>query len=100
MTYVSNVEFQNWGDMIGLLTRPVDRMKPVLGAFVSMDRNRWYFFFTGESMEKGRTYTRMRWRQEETAPNSDTNMVELTTPHQITEEIYYSACGQIDRHDR
>ena len=51
-------------------------------------------------MEKGRPYTGMKCRQEDPYPNADTNMVELNIPHQITAEIYYSACGQIDRHNR
>ena len=38
--------------------------------------------------------------QEDPAPNADPNMVELTIPQPITEELYYSACGQIDRHNR
>ena len=63
MAYLSNIEFQNWKNMSGSLTRPVDRMKPVLGAFVSVDRNRRYFIFTGGSMENGRPYTRARWRK-------------------------------------
>ena len=42
-----------------LLTRPVDRKNPVLGAFVWMDQNRRYFIFTGASMEKRRPYTLM-----------------------------------------
>ena len=29
MAYLSNIDFQNRGDMSGLLTRPVDRTKPV-----------------------------------------------------------------------
>ena len=33
MAYLSTIEFQNRGDMSGLLTRPVDRTKPVLGDF-------------------------------------------------------------------
>ena len=40
MAYLSNIDFQNRGDMGGLLTRSVDRTKPVLGAFVWMYRNR------------------------------------------------------------
>ena len=40
MVYLSNIEFYNRGDMSGLLTRPVDSTKPVLGAFVWMDGNR------------------------------------------------------------
>ena len=34
MEYLSNIELHNRGDMGGLLTRFVDRTKPVLGDFV------------------------------------------------------------------
>ena len=51
-------------------------------------------------MEKGQQYNCMRWRQEETSPNADPNMIDTTTPQPITEDIYYSARGQIDRHNR
>ena len=81
MEYLSNIEFQNRGDISGLLTSPVYRTKPVLGAFVWMDQNRRYLIFTGVSMEKGRTYTHMRWRQEDPDPNSDPNIVEPTSNH-------------------
>ena len=47
MAYLSNMEFQNRVDMSELLTRTVDRKKPVLGAIVWMNRNRRYFIFTG-----------------------------------------------------
>ena len=50
MAHLSNIEFHNQGDVIGLLNRPVDMTKPVLGAFVWMVRNRPYFIFTGGSM--------------------------------------------------
>ena len=56
MSYLYTIDFQNRGDMSGLLTRPVERTKPVLGAFVWMDWNMRYFIFTGVSMEKGRPY--------------------------------------------
>ena len=39
MAYLSNTELHNRGYMIGLLTRPVESTKPVLGAFVWMDQN-------------------------------------------------------------
>ena len=42
----------------------------------------------------------MQWRKEDPAPNSEPNMIDLTIPHTITVEIYYIACGQIDRHNR
>ena len=52
MAYLSNIEFQNWGDMSSFSTRPVDRTKPVLGAFVWMDRNRQYFILLGYRWRK------------------------------------------------
>ena len=59
MAYLSTIGFHNRGDISGWLTRPLDRTNPVLGDFVCMDRNRWYFIFTGRSTDKGRTYTHM-----------------------------------------
>ena len=52
MSYLSNIELHNQGDMSVLLTRPVYMTKLVLGAFVWMDQNRRYFIFTGGYMEK------------------------------------------------
>ena len=46
LAYLSNIEFHNQGYMSGLLAKPVDSTKLVLGAFVWMDRNRWYLIFT------------------------------------------------------
>ena len=51
-------------------------------------------------MKKGRQCNNMQWRQDEPVLNTDTNMVELTTPHSIEADIYYTACEQIDRHNR
>ena len=65
-----------------------------------MDHNGRYFIFTGVSIDKGRPYIHPRWRKYYPAPNSDPNMVELTIPQPITADLYYSACGQIDRHNR
>ena len=65
-----------------------------------MYRNRRYFIFTGDFMDKGRLYTRTQWRKDDPSPNADPDMVELTIPQPTTADIYYSACGQIDRHNR
>ena len=51
-------------------------------------------------MEKGRLYTRTQWIQEDPAPNADPNMFGMTIPQPITEDLYYNACGKIDRHNR
>ena len=99
-TYLSNINFQNWGDMSIFLTRPVGSTKMVLGDFVWMDWNKRYLIFTGVSTEKGWSYTCMRWKQEDHAPNVEPNTVEPTIPKTITADIYFSACGQIYRHNR
>ena len=59
MSYLSNIELQNRGDMSGLLTRPVDRTETMVDDFVWIDRNRRYFIFTGVLIEKGWPYTCM-----------------------------------------
>ena len=100
MVYLFNIELQNWGDMTGLLIMTVDRMKAVLGDFLKIDWNGWYFIFTGGLIEKGRRHTPMRWRQEDPEPNAEPNMVDITTPQMTKAEIYYSACDQIDRPNR
>ena len=100
MAYLSKIESQNRGYMSGLLTRLVERKNPVLGDFVWMDRNRRYLIFTGGLMERGQSHTCPQWRQEDPVPNADPTMVEPNTPQPITAEIYYSACGQIDRQNR
>ena len=84
MSYLSNIEFQNWGDMSGFLTRPVNRTKPVLVDLFLMDRNMRYLIFNGGSIEKGNPYTHMIWSQEDPAPNTYPNMVDMTIPHPIT----------------
>ena len=96
LTYSSRIR----GGMSGLLTKPVDRTNPVVGAFICMYQNRQNLFFTGGSIEKGRQYTRKQWSQEDPAANTDHNMVELTIPQPITVELYYSTFGKIDRHNR
>ena len=88
MAYLSNIELQNWGDISELMTRTVDKTKPMLGDFFWMDRNRQYFIFTGGLTEKGCSYNRMQWRQEAPAPTVEPSMVELTIPQPITEDIY------------
>ena len=88
MAYLSNIEFHTWEDISGLLTRPVDRKNPVLGALALMYQNRPYFIFNWGYTEKGRPYTHMLWRHEDPGPNADPNMVELIIPHPITEDVY------------
>ena len=100
MAYLSNIEFHNWGDMSGFLTRPVDRTQPLLGTFFWVDRTRRYFIFTQGPMEKGRLHTCTQWRQDEPAPNEEPNIVDMTTPQPIKEDMYYSVCGKIDMHNR
>ena len=97
IAYLSTIYLQNQGNMSVLLTRSVDRTKPVLGEFVWIDQNRRYFIFTGGYMDKGHPYTWMQQIQEEPTTDADPNMVDLDIPQPITAEIYYSTCDQIER---
>ena len=53
MAYLSNIEFQNRGYMSGLLTRPVDRTKPKLGAFFGWIGTGGNSFLLGDRWRKG-----------------------------------------------
>ena len=53
MEYLYNIEFHNWGDMSGLLTSPVDRTKPVLGAFFYGLEQAVLLFYWGIDWRKG-----------------------------------------------
>ena len=47
MTYLSNIELQNQGDISGLLTRPIDRTKLVLGGFFYVSEQAALHFYWG-----------------------------------------------------
>ena len=42
----------------------------------------------------------MYCRQEDPAPNSEPNVVDLNISQTITEDMYFSACDKIDSHNR
>jgi hypothetical protein len=65
-------------------------------ALVWADRERRYFISTASSAAAGASYETVRWRQVPDGPQRQTLTVEQTK----VAEIYYSACAQIDKHNR
>jgi hypothetical protein len=61
-----------------------------------LDRDRRYFIATASSTLEGSPYSRTRWRQVEDGPAR----VDLEVRQRMLVEVYYSACAQIDRHNR
>ena len=51
-------------------------------------------------MVDGTPYSRTRWRQEDISPNAEPQQVDLTITQPVASEIYYSACGMIDRYNQ
>jgi len=98
MAYLSSLELQARGDRKGLTTVDSDGIRFV--AYVWMDRERRYFISTASSLAPGADYVRTRWRQVDDTPNADPERVEMNIPQPKASELYYSACGQIDRHNR
>ena len=43
---------------------------------------------------------RQKWRQFFADFNSDTQVVELENPQQVAADVYYTACGAVDRPNR
>jgi hypothetical protein len=100
MRFLSSVELNHRGDRIGLVSNGQQTRDPTMLAFVWMDRQMRYFIASASSLEAGTPYKRWRWRQVDTNPNADPTNVELLVPQPKAAELYYSACGMIDRHNR
>jgi hypothetical protein len=99
LAYLSGLELRARGDRVGVGDHDVD-LQPIMMAFVFMDRDRHYFISTTSSLLPGTTTRRTRWRQDDEAPNADPTRVELEIPQPLACEIYFSACGKIDQHNR
>jgi hypothetical protein len=101
MRYLALVELNHRGDRKGLLSNAGWQAGgPSMLAFVWMDCQRQYFIATASLLEAGTPYKRWRWRQVDTVQNADPTNVELLVPQPKAAEVYYSACGMIDRHNR
>ena len=112
MQYLSSIELlERRGQYVGV-TRKGDDEKDVMMAYVWMDRDRRYFISTASTLQPGKPYTRVRWRQQErqdildedqdgdAVNNEEAVKQKLTIPQPKCSEIYYNTCGAIDKHNR
>jgi hypothetical protein len=99
MAYLERHKLSERGERFGLVHRDADP-QPIMMAFVIMDRNRHHFISTTSSLLPGTTTERIRGRQEDEAPNAEPRRMELEIPQPMACEIYFSACGKIDQHNR
>jgi hypothetical protein len=97
--YLSNLEMRVRGERRGVIARD-ENGTPSMLAFCWMDRDRRYFISSASSLQPGRAYSRHRWRQVSNELNAAPERVELEIPQPQAAEIYYNACGMIDRHNR
>jgi Transposase IS4 len=87
------------GDRYGLLSKDVATGTDLL-AVLWIDRDRRYFISTVSSLSAGNPCFRQRWRQEDQTANAEPVMRDIVIQQPEVCEIYYSACGKIDRHNR
>lgn len=99
MAYLNRIELSERGDRRGLIAKDSNN-QPSMIAFVWMDRDRRYFIASASSLDEGEPYNRFRWRQVDVEDNAPPTRVQLTIPQPKAAELYYSACGMIDRHNR
>ena len=95
MTYLSSRELSCRGQRVCMVNKYRDGSVKLM-ALMWMERERRYFISTTSHAEEGAAYHRIRWRQTE----AGAKRVKLTVPQPKVCEIYYSACAQIDRHNR
>ena len=99
MAYLGRKELpEGKGDRHGVIT--VDDAGCQLLAFVWSDRDRRYFISTCSSLAAGHVIERTRWKQVDHTPNAEPERRNLTITQPKACEQYYSACSNIDRHNR
>jgi hypothetical protein len=99
MAYLNRIELSVRGDRKGLIAKDANN-QPAMMAFVWMDRDHRYFVASASSLDEGTPYNRFRWRQVDDREDALPTRVELSVPQPKAAELYYSACGMIDRHNR
>ena len=72
-----------------------------------MDRDSRYFISTDSSLQYGKDYSRIRWRQPDLPEedfcgvnNEESERQEITVSQPKCSEIYNNTCAGIDRHNR
>ena len=98
-SYLSQLEMEARGEVRGVICKGDDD-RPLMMAFVWMDRDRRYFISNRSSLEPGEPYVRNRWRQVDTTPNAEPERVQLEIAQPKAAEVYYETCAMIDRHNR
>jgi Transposase IS4 len=100
MKLLQAIELSSRGDYVSFVSSasPGERsdLQPGLMAVLWLDRERQYFISSTSSCREGASYTRTSWRK--TADGAGKQLFTIRQP--VDAEIYYSACPQIDRHNR
>jgi Transposase IS4 len=100
MAYLSaRVMNDGRGDRYGVLSKDLTSGASLL-AYCWVDRERRYFISTCSSLAPGPLCVRKRWRQVDQTLNADPQLVEVVVPQPDACNVYYSACGKIDQHNR
>jgi hypothetical protein len=99
MRYLSTLELNQRGERRGPVMRDIDTNYSTLLAFVWIDRGRQYFVLSASSLDAGKPYIPYYWRQIDQSPDADPERLEIIIPQPKAAELYYSACGMIDRHN-
>ena len=80
---------------------------PTIMAYVWMYRDRRYFISNASSLQDGKDYSIIRWRQPDLPDedfggfnNEEAERQELTVSQPKCSEIYYNTCAEIDQHKR
>jgi hypothetical protein len=95
MAILSGRELSHRGERVSLVAKSTSgEVKMIAMTWVDSDRR--YFIATTSFTLDGESCSLARWRQLEDGPER----VELVVPELQAAEVYYTACAQIDRHNR
>ena len=106
MAYLSSIELdEDRGQQVGVVLK--NNWVPTMMAYVWMDRDRRYLTSTDSSLQDGKDYSRIRWRQSNLPEedfggvnNEEAEQKELTVSQPKYSDIYSNNCAEIDQHNR
>ena len=105
MAYLSSIELdEGRGQRVVVVLK--SNGAPTMMAYVWMDCDRRYFISTASSLQDGKDYSIIRWRQPDLPEeefvrvnNEEAEQQELTVSQPKYSEIYCNSCAAIDQHN-
>jgi hypothetical protein len=99
MAFLQAQELGEKGTRFGMVSNDIDNTLNLL-ALIWNDQERCYFIAYTSSFQKGLPQVQHQWRKLVTDLTTPPTCIEVVVPQTAITELYFAACGKIDKHNR